>query len=90
MSEHLNRHDAYVAGRASAAKELLEARASVAEAKEAVNVAICRENEMYRLLTDIRRRYEKQQWVSVVLAGVCTCLTLACIFLWGLRFPPGC
>lgn len=90
MSEYLNRHEAYVAGRASAATELLEARASVATANEAVKQAIRRENEMYRLLTQIRRRYEKQQWVSVVLAGVCACLMLACIFLWGSRFPPAC
>lgn len=73
---YTSREDAYVAGRASAAVEMLQTR-------EALDAALQRERELVTELRLVKMRAEKQQWVSLVAAWGCVCLMLVCIALLG-------
>jgi len=72
---YTSREDAYVAGRASAAVELMESR-------EALNQALRRERDLLEQWRASRQHLQRQQWVSMGFACGCVCLTLFCIFLW--------
>lgn len=76
MSAYTSREDAYVAGRASAAVEIIQTR-------ESLDAALLREQELVRELRLVKVQAQKQQWVSLVAAWGCVCLTLVCIALLG-------
>lgn len=67
--------DAYVAGRASAAVELVKTR-------ESLRLALEREQALQSELFVLRIRHEHQQWASMVAFGGCVCLMLVSGFLW--------
>ena len=76
MSGYTSREDAFVAGRASAAVEMMGLRDSLGQALQ-------REKDLYAELRQTKQHAEKQQWVSLVATWGCVFLTLLCIALLG-------
>lgn len=79
--EYSTAAEGYVAGRASAAVELVQTR-------ESLQCALDREKQLLTDLFATRMRYERQMWVSMVFGGGCACLILVCIALWAQLCPP--